>query len=172
MAGLLGMLPRALEDILRWEEVARDCWRRLSLKATQDKVLALQSHLVRGGRQIWEARCDAMDQWLAPWAKSEDAAAAYAERYVAARASARHQDITRRARVQDGTRARAGASLVPSPVGPVTRRSGRAVRPSSWLHAGVFVLGDVALDAAVDVCTASDRHQSSAARLRVRAVRY
>ena len=113
-----------------------------------------------------------MDRWFALRAGSPQVTAVYAERYAAARASARRRVAARRARAAGGLDG--GAGVVPEPVAPlpVVRRSGRAVLRSSRLDAAVFVLGGAALDAAVDVRAASDRHRSLATRRLVRVTRY
>jgi len=89
LAGLLGILPPGLDELLTWEQVGPvhgGLWRRRQLGCIKSLGEEIRRALMWVGVSVWSARCRAMDKW---WMAGGAAA-------VRARANL-HAEIGRRA---------------------------------------------------------------------------
>ena len=109
LAGLLGILPPGLDEVLSWKYVGGGYWRRRELGPTKDLMGEIQRALMWGGLCVWSARCRAMDTW---WS-SGGAAVTRAKADLIA-------EIGRRAYVKAGK-----ADLADGGRAPGRKRSGR-----------------------------------------------
>jgi len=87
LAGIMGVLPPGLDEVMGWARAPGGGWVRLGLAATQARIARLRGCLMYGARNIWRARCRACDRW---WHSGGTA------RYVERRAEALAQAAVRR----------------------------------------------------------------------------
>jgi hypothetical protein len=63
LSGLVGIFPDGLDEVMCWLKTGTDTWSKLSLRDTRSRMERLRASLLRGGLQVWTARCRAMDTW-------------------------------------------------------------------------------------------------------------